>query len=201
MLRLSDIINVKCTQPKNTYGVNMSRKKMKYLQKKSSKPMAAAQAAMLLLSIVFSGAMTALSGAGLIYNRASYGKSLADTGLFLIISAALMVLGAVLCLFRKNLPNILSLFLSFAGFFLCMAMLKRLTGHADASGWTDKYTLAPVSGMYVRRILPCIIPVLMSGAIAALQLSSYELKEQRRAKKTAKQAEKDAPAPSILDGE
>ena len=81
-----------------------------------------------------------------------------------------------------------------------MAMLKRLTGHADASGWTDKYTLAPVSGMYVRRILPCVIPVLMSGVIAALQLSSYELKEQRRAKKAAKQAKKDAPAPSILDG-
>ena len=179
----------------------MSRKKMKNLQKKSSMPMTAAKAAMLLLSLVFSGAMTALSGAGLIYNRGSYGTSLAVTGIFLIISAALMVLGAVLCLFRKNLPNILSIFLSFAGFFLCMAMLKKLTGHADASGWTDKYTLAPVSGMYVRRIMPCIIPVLMSVAIAALQLSSYELKEQRRAKKAEKQAKKDTPAPSILDGE
>ena len=179
----------------------MSRKKMKNLQKKSSAAMTAAKVTMLLLSIVFSGAMTALSGAGLIYNRGSYGKSLADTGLFLIISAALMIIGAILCLFRKNLPNILSLFLSFAGLFLCMAMLKKLTDHADASGWTDKYTLAPVSGMYVRRILPCIIPVLMSGAIAAVQLCSYGAKEQRRAKKAEKQEKKNAPAPSILDGE
>lgn len=201
MLRLSDIINVKCTQPKNTYGVNMSRKKMKNLQKKSSPLMTAAKVVMLLLSIVFSGAMTALSGAGLIYNRGSYGESLADTGLFLIISAALMLFGAVLCLFRKNLPNMLSIILSSAGLVLCMAMLKKLTGHADASGWTDKYTLAPVSGMYIRRILPCIVPVLMSAVISAVQLCSYELKEQRRAKKAEKQAKKNAPAPSVLDGE
>ncbi|MBR5681992.1 MAG: hypothetical protein IKW96_01750 [Ruminococcus sp.] len=175
----------------------MSQKKKKYLQKKSSKLMTAAKICTLLLSAFFSGAMTALSGAGLVYNRGSYGESLADTGFFLIISAALMVSGAVLCLFRKNLPDILSIILSFAGLVLCMVMLKKLTGHADASGWTDKYTLEPVSGMYIRRILPCIVPVLMSGAIAAVQLGSYELKEQRRAKK----AEKNAPAPPIIDEE
>jgi hypothetical protein len=51
--------------------------------------------------------------------------------------------------------------------------------------------------MYFRRIMPCIVPVLMSGAISSVQLGSYELKEQRRAKK----AEKNAPAPPIVDEE
>ncbi len=75
-----------------------------------------------------------------------------------------------MCLFRKKLADILSLIFSLSGLVLCMAMLKKLTAHADMSGWTDKYTLLPVSDMYSRRILPCIIPVVFSVIIAAVQL-------------------------------
>lgn len=152
----------------------MSKKNRKKIPDRRSTAMTAAKAAMLLLSLYFSCAMTVLSGAGLIHNRESYGSSLARTGLFMVIAAALMTAGAVLCLFRRRLPGILSIAASLSGFVLCMAMLKKLTDHADAKGWTDKYTLMPVSDMYRSRILPCIIPVAMALFIAALQLFSSE---------------------------
>ncbi|WP_173385476.1 hypothetical protein [Ruminococcus flavefaciens] len=176
----------------------MNAKNMKKMPRKRSPLMTAAKAVMLVLSLVFSCAMPVLAGSGLLYNRESYGDDMAKTGIFMIISAILMTVGAVLCLFRKNLPNILSAVLSVGGLILCLAMLKILTDHADASGWTDKYTLSPVSGMYTARILPCIIPAVMAAVIAAVQLCSYDLREQRRARKARKLAEKNAPAPPIV---
>ncbi|MCR4640333.1 hypothetical protein [Ruminococcus sp.] len=148
----------------------MSKKTTKNLAERRSPLMTACKSIALLLSLWFSGAMTALSGAGLIYNGESYGAELKNTGIFLIISSVLMVSGAFLCLFRKKLPNILSILLAVSGLVLCLVMLSRLTDHADLSGWTDKYTLLPVSDMYMRRILPSIAPCVLTAAIAAVQL-------------------------------
>ena len=83
----------------------MSKKNTKKLPAKRSPLMTVCKAATLLLSLWFSGAMTALSGAGLIYNSASYGEELKNTGVFLIISSVLMLSGAVVCLFRKKLQR------------------------------------------------------------------------------------------------
>lgn len=172
----------------------MNTKNMKKLPRKRSPLLTASKAVMLVLSLWFSCAMPALTGAGLISNRASYGVEMEKTGIFFIVSAALMTAGAFLCLIRRDLPDILSVVFSLSGLALCMVMLKKLTDHAERSGWTDKYTLLPVSGMYTSRIMPCIIPVVLAVAIAAVQLCSYEQKERRRRKKT----EKDAPAPPII---
>ena len=150
----------------------MSKKNTKKLPAKRSPLMTVCKAATLLLSLWFSGAMTALSGAGLIYNSASYGEELKNTGVFLIISSVLMLSGAVFCLFRKKLPNILTLPLAAGGLVLCLVMLHKLTGHADISGWTDKYTMLPVSDMYMRRILPSIAPAALTVIIAIVQLCS-----------------------------
>ena len=188
MLRLCNIINVKYTQPKCTYGVNMNRKNMKNSPAKRSRLMTALKVAMMALSLWFSCAMTTLSGAGLIYNRSSYGEILAKTGVFLVISSIMMTAGAFLCLFRKKMTDILSIILSAPGLFLCLTMLHRLATHANKAGWTDKYSLLPVSDMYIRRILPCIAPVVMATAIAAVQLCSYESSEQQHSGKAAKQA-------------
>ena len=173
----------------------MNTKNMKKLPRKRSPLLTAAKAVMLVLSLWFSCAMPALTGSGLISNRASYGAEMEKTGIFFVVSAALMTAGAVLCLVRRDLPDILSVVSSLSGLALCMAMLKKLTDHADHSGWTDKYTLLPISDMYTSRIMPCIIPVLLCIVIAAVQLCSYEQKERRHRKK----AEKDAPAPHIID--
>lgn len=197
MLRYSSFINENKSQifslAKKDTDVKMSKKNIH----KKSPVMVILKVIMLALSLYYSLAMTALSGAGLVRNRASYGAELEKTGVFLIVSAALMTAGAILCLFRKNFPDIASIGLSVCGFALCMVMLQRLTGHADSSGWTDKYTLAPISDMYRARIMPCVIPAVLSVIIAAVQLCSYELSQQRRSAKKARQAKKNAPAPSV----
>ncbi|WP_297958555.1 hypothetical protein [uncultured Ruminococcus sp.] len=172
----------------------MNTKNMKKLPRKRSPLLTAAKAVMLVLSLWFSCAMPALTGAGLISNRASYGEEMEKTGIFFIAAAALMTAGAFLCLIRRDLPDILAIAFSLSGLALCMVMLKKLADHADRSGWTDKYTLLPISEMYTSRIMPCIIPALLCAVLAAVQLCSYGQREQRRRKK----AEKDAPAPPII---
>ena len=152
----------------------MSKKNVNTYHKRSSALMITAKIIMLLMSLYFSCAMPVLTGAGLLSNRESYGESLAVTGSLFIVSAVLMTAGAVLCLFRKPAMNKLSALLSVSGFVLCMVMLNRLTAHADASGWTNKYTLEPVSSMYDSRILPCIAPVAIATVIASVQLFSRE---------------------------
>lgn len=134
--------------------------------------MKAAKLVMILLSLYFSCAMPLLTGAGLVYNRESYGGSIASTGILMILSAVLMTSGAFLCLPGKKLLDKLSVPMSASGLALCMFMLKRLTAHADSSGWTDKYTLEPISSMYSSRILPCIAPVAIAVVIAAAQIFS-----------------------------
>lgn len=160
----------------------MNSKKMKKAAKKRSPIMTMVKTATLLLSLYYSLAMPVLAGAGLICNRKSYGAEMEKTGIFLIIAASLMTSGVVLCLFRKELPNMLSPFFSVGGLVLCMVMLSKLISHADQSGWTDKYSLQPISGMYKIRLLPCIIPVVLSAAIAAVQLCSSERSDDTAAK-------------------
>ncbi len=152
----------------------MSKKNVNTYHKRSSALMITAKTIMLLMSFYFSCAMPVLTGAGLLSNRESYGEKLAETGSFLILSAVLMTAGAVLCIFRKPVMNKLSPFLSVSGLILCMVMLKRLTSHADKCGWTNKYTLEPVSSMYNSRLLPCIAPVAIAAVIAVVQLFSRE---------------------------
>lgn len=152
----------------------MNRKNVISSHKNEPVIMKAAKVIMLLLSLYYSCAMPILTGAGLISNRVSYGSRLAETGAFFIFAAVLMSLGAVLCLFRKKLANIISAFLSVGGLVLCMIMLKRLTDHADASGWTDKFTLEPISAMYESRLLPCIAPVVIAVVIAAARIFSRD---------------------------
>ncbi len=136
--------------------------------------MKAAKLVMILLSLYFSCAMPLLTGAGLVYNRESYGGSIASAGILMMVSALLMTSGAFLCLSRRKLLNKVSVSMSASGLALCMFMLKRLTAHADASGWTDKYTLEPISSMYSSRILPCIAPVAIAVAIAVVQILSCD---------------------------
>lgn len=154
--------------------------------------------AAILLTLCISCAMPVLSGAGLIYNRSSYGAELERTGIFLILSGALMTLGAFACLFRKNIPNIAAIILSSGGFALCMTMLHKLADHADKSGWSDKYTMTPISDMYRARLIICVIPVMLVIITAVAQLLSHELAEVRNERRKRKRAEENAPSPSVL---
>ncbi|MBR1592785.1 MAG: hypothetical protein IJ666_07235 [Ruminococcus sp.] len=155
--------------------------------------------AMLVLTLIYPCMMTILSGAGVYYNRESYGAELGNVGILLVLSGILMTLGAVLCIFRKNIINVISLVFSCSGFALCMTMLYKLCDHADRAGWSDKYTMTPVSDMYKSRIIPCIAPFVMAAAFAVIQLVSYEAAEERRIRKLKKQQKENAPAPKIID--
>ncbi|MCM1132976.1 MAG: hypothetical protein NC340_05855 [Ruminococcus flavefaciens] len=121
---------------------------------------------MMILTLIYPVFMTCLAGAGLIYNKSGYGAEIALIGIFLIISGILMTVGAVLCLSGKKLLNIISLACSVLGLALCLAMLYLLCTHADNAGWSDNYTMNPVSAMYRARILPVIFPSAISAGIA-----------------------------------
>ena len=135
----------------------------------------AAKVVTIVLAAWFSCAMPVLSGAGLIYNRGSYGAEL-----------------------TKNLANVAAVILSCGGFALCMTMLHKLALHADKSGWSDKYTMAPISDMYRSRLIPSIIPTVLVIFVAVAQLLSLELKEERRERRKLKKDKENAPAPSVL---
>ena len=129
---------------------------------------------MMILTLIYPLFMTCLAGSGLIYNKSGYGKNIANIGIFLIISGLLITCGTFLCLFRKKLNNIISLSCSISGLILCMFMLYRLCNHADNAGWSDNYTMLPVSDMYKTRILPVIFP-----AVTAIAISIVNIKKRK----------------------
>lgn len=143
---------------------------MRKINRNQRKTSLFAKLVLLLAALYFCFAMPFLTGAGLIYDRESYGEELSQTGVFFIISAVLMLAGAVFCLFRKKILNILSVIFTSSGFIFCMAMLKKLADHADKSGWADKYDMTPISEMYESRLLPCILPVLLIVTADIIQL-------------------------------
>lgn len=161
--------------------------------------MVAAKVIMLALTVVYPLVMVILSGAGLIYNSESYGSELTAVGTMLVISGVLLTAGAVFCLFRKTLPNIISLVCSAPGLVLCLTMLYKLADHADRAGWSDKFTMTPISDMYKARIFPSIAPAAIAIVIAAIQLFSYEAVEERRLRREKKLRDENASSPSILD--
>lgn len=128
---------------------------------------------MMISTLVYPLFMTCLAGAGLIYNKLSYGRNMENTGIFLIISGLLITAGAVLCLSGKKLHNIISLSCSVSGLILCMFMLWKLCSHADSAGWSDNYTMQPVSDMYRTRILPVIFP-----SVTAIIISLINIKKK-----------------------
>ncbi len=146
-----------------------------------------------ILTAVYPLFMVGLSGAGLIYNRVSYGSQLATVGGLLIASGIIMTVGAVLCALRKNISAMVC---SGGGLALCLSMLFKLCTHADSAGWSDKFNMTPISDMYKARILPCIAPVAIAVIVAAIQHFSREEVEKRR--KRRRDAE-NAPAPKIID--
>lgn len=127
------------------------------------------------LTLIYPLFMVIMTGAGLIYNSASYGKSLTLTGVLLIVSGLIMTVGSILCILNKNISAIIS---SSSGFFLCMLMLYRLVIHADSAGWRNKFTLESISSMYINRIMPVTAVLIITVTVAVIQLLSYQRKNK-----------------------
>ena len=151
---------------------------MRKITEKTSLPIKIIKAVTLVLSAVYCLFMPAMTGAGLLYNHRSYGAELTRIGTFFIISAVLMTASALMCIFKKKICSILSIVFSLSGAVLCLAMLRKLCIHADKSGWSDKFTMEQISRMYERRILPCVIPVVLIIAVSAVNMRQNQDKEE-----------------------
>lgn len=158
-----------------------------------------AKAMLIVLTAVYPLFMTMMTGIGILSKSEKYGRMISGCGAALVVSGAALTAAAVLCLFRKSLPNLLAMILSVPGFALCMGSLYKLSDHAKAAGWMGHgvYSLVPVADMYRQRILPVILPFLLTLVIAAIQFFSYNAAEERREKRREKG--KNAPAPKIID--
>lgn len=177
----------------------MKSNKRNFSEQKKS--VAAAKTALMILTAVYPVFMVMMTGAGLISNKESYGSVISGYGVYLIVSGICMTAAAVFCLFRKSIANLISALLSSAGFALCMTITYKLVKHADSAGWsgTGKYENIPVSNMYKERILPTLLPFLLTILISAVQFFSYDAREERRLRKKVRTEKENAAAPPIID--
>lgn len=170
---------------------------------KKQKPfMTLAKITLIALTAVYPLFMTIMTGIGILSKSSSYGRMISGCGAVLIISGAAMTTAAILCLFRKSFPNLISMIMSVTGFVLCMAALHKLIRHAESAGWMGHgvYSLVPVADMYRQRIIPVILPFLLTLIIAAVQFFSYNVAEERREKRLEKKKKQNSPpAPKIID--
>lgn len=174
---------------------NKSRKSAVLPKKRINPAILALRIILIVLTLIYPIFMVIMSGAGLVYNSSSYGPELTRTGILLIASGIIMAAGSFLCIFRKNIVSVIC---SCCGFALCMAMLYKLTEHADSAGWTNKFTMEAISSMYIHRIVPTAAPFIIAVTLALIQFFSYDAAEQRRIRKKLKEEKKNQPAPPIV---
>ena len=148
------------------------------MRKSTVKAVHLLKAAILLLSAVYCLFMPVMTGLGLLYNHASYGKFLTLTGVYFIVSALLMTAGTVMCGSRKKAKNVLSVILLVPGFIICMVMLNNLCHYADIRGWSGKFEIERISSMYKRRIIPCVIPVTAAVILSAVSIGGRNEKPE-----------------------
>ena len=168
-------------------------------KKKQPAVMVFFKAVLMVLTAVFPVLMASLAGAGIMSHRDTYGEDVWRMGLLLLAGGLVITGGAVCCLFRRSIMNLISAVFSLSGGALVLAMILKIADHADRAGWSDKYTMAPVSDMYKVRLLPCLIPAALALIIALVQYFSREASEERSSRRDAKKAKENAPAPKILD--
>ena len=170
---------------------------MKKIHKKQNIIMTAAKLLLIVLTAVYPLFMTMMTGIGILSKSGSYGSKITFCSAALVISGASLTAAAILCLFRKSLPNLLSMCISLPSFAVCMTALGKLVSHAESAGWMGRgmYSAVPVADMYKQRIFPVILPFLLTLIIAAVQYFSYSAAEERREKRRRK----NAPSPKIID--
>ena len=169
------------------------------IKRKQNPVMVFFKVVLMILTAIFPAVMATLAGAGIMSHRDTYGEDVWLMGLLLLISGVVLTVGAVCSISRKNLPNILAAAFSASGGALLLTMVLKIADHADRAGWSDKYTMAPVSDMYRMRLLPCLIPAALCLIIAVVQLFSQEAVSQRRRARRDREEKKNAAAPKILD--
>ncbi len=122
------------------------------------------------LTLVYPFFTVMLSGAGLILNGNSYGTKIIICGIIWIFSGLLMSSGSIFCIANKNIPAVI---LSSIGFLTCMIILFIVISHAEKHGWNAPLPLFDefsVAYMYGRRIIPTVIPFILTILISGKKL-------------------------------
>jgi len=179
-------------------------KKLKKPLRSKQKPyMTVLKIILIVLTLIYPLFMTILTGAGIVYNRSSYGSTITGHGISLIVSGIIISAAAFLCIFRKSFLNLIAPITSLIGSGVCMRALFKLISHADSAGWygNGKYSAVPVSDMYKERVLPVLAVTLLTVVISAIQYFSYDACEERRTLKKYREDKENAPAPSIIGDE
>ena len=132
------------------------------------------------LTIIYPLMMNLLSGFGMfiewnnsdfVLNCNKYSKELTFFGILMILGGLTMTAASVLCILKKYKSAII---LSPTGLALSLISLFYVSHHADFAGWSDKYTMQPISNMYIERNLPVIIPFLICVILSAFKLFSQK---------------------------
>lgn len=139
--------------------------------------------------------MDLLSGIGWIFTYGTYGSEFTVMGTVMVISSGLMTVAVVLCMIKRNISAVVTETIGFAA---AMTVMVKMMNIADERGWSDMFTMQPVSDMYRNRILPTVIPFVLLIAAAVLQYFSYDEKVKRRLKREQKEKRENMPAPKIL---
>lgn len=139
--------------------------------------------------------MNLLSGIGWISTYGKYGTEFTAMGTVMLVSSGLMTAAVVLCMIKRNISAVVT---ETAGFAAAMTVMVKMMNLADERGWSDMYTMQPVSDMYRNRILPTVIPFVLLIAAAVLQYFSYDESVKRRLKREEKEKKENMPAPKIL---
>ena len=78
---------------------------------------------LVVLTLIYPLFMTILTGAGIVYNRSSYGSTITGHGISLIVSGIIISAAAFLCIFRKSFLNLIAPITSLIGSGVCMRAL------------------------------------------------------------------------------
>jgi hypothetical protein len=106
-----------------------------------------------------------------VLNCNKYSKELTFFGILMILGGLTMTAASVLCILKKYKSAVI---LSPTGLALSLISLFYISHHADFAGWSDKYTMQPISDMYIERNLPVIIPFLICVILSAFKLFSQK---------------------------
>ena len=162
-------------------------------------------AALLISAAVYPGFMAMMSAAGWLYNvrQGAYPAVFRSFAGWMIAGGILLCIGAVLAVLsakpkRWKLAPV-SMGAAAVGLAACLSSLYRFTAYADQHFSGIGETMQPVSDLYRTRLLPVILPAVLTLVLAAWHLFSEETRDYRSRKRAERLAAENAPAPKIVE--
>ena len=156
----------------------------------------------LLVTLIFCVWLTGGAVAyGWINHADHYGSAFAVYGKAYYFLGGLMSLGAVLYLFRLDLP---ALILDVCAYVPMLVILLRAMNTAEENGWSGQTEASfgrQAAQAWRNGMMWNAIPFLLLAALTLTRFFSQDEKVRRHEKHIAKERERNRPAPSILGGE